>query len=53
MLAWWVGRDMEEHLSKVQRVTPPTDKQGLKAFIDRWGVGAACRNNSVSSDSHL
>ena len=29
----------------------PPDNQGTRAFIDR--EGATCRNNTVSSDSHL
>ena len=30
---------------------PPTDSQGARAFIDR--ERAACRNSTVSSDTHL
>ena len=39
----------------VQRLTPPPDKQGVRAFIDKvcvWG-GVTCRNSIVISNSHL
>ena len=39
----------------VQRPAPPTDKQGVREFIDRqaqgmgiWGCGATCKNSIVT-----
>ena len=45
--------------TSVQRSSPPSapypriGNQWTGAFIDRSGEGALCRNNTVSSDSHL
>ena len=39
--------------TSVHRPIPPTDKQGIRAFIDRVGIGVTCRNSTVISDSHL
>ena len=50
MLATGVGGQ-----TPVQRPSPPaTPRQsGSKSFYRRGGGGATCRNNTVSSDSHL
>ena len=40
----------------VQRLTPPHDKQGVRAFIDRVAGaerGITCRNSTVITNSHL
>ena len=39
--------------TSVQRLIPPADKQRVRAFIDRVGIGVTCRNSTVISDSHL
>ena len=33
--------------TSVQRPIPPADKQGIRAFIDRVGIGVTCRNSTV------
>ena len=61
---WWKGKFVLFQMlatggggwggwTSVQRPIPPTDKQGIRAFIDRVGIGVTCRNSTVISDCHL
>ena len=51
---WQYGEEGGEHLSKGQTPHPHPNKQGVRAFMDRFrDWGATSRNSAVISNSHL